>query len=365
MHAPWYGGGMHFMRVMIPLSLLLLTLGGIAFLSFGSGVHRIAIRSGGGIDFNLESQYWSARIRAAGAQQAYAEMATSVARLSLKSQHFEAHAFGEALFETKSNLSNSVCDLRFGQGCFHQYFGDYVHEYGLTDGLKTFSQSCAAIEKISDRRTCEHGIGHGLLGYTGYSEDGLGEALAICKEKVHSSNYTLGCAGGVFMEYDLRTLLLGDAEQNPRRKLTETTRYTPCLGLSAHESAACMFWQPEWWFLELRASESPADAISDMGSYCGALGSQQARQSCYRGLGYSLPLYSRDARTVEAWCASVSQLAADRLACWSYARPQVEGINTEEEAGLLCASLAVREQSTCVRGSDTSAELDTDIDPLK
>lgn len=356
---------MNRVRIAIPLVFLLVVVALLAMQREKSSVHVLAKRASGSIDFNAEVAFWSNRIRTTNPQEAYGEMASSVASLSLKNQHFEAHTFGEALFDTKTSPSSLACDLRFGQGCFHQYFGDYVHEFGLAQGLDTFAASCTSIEKISDRRTCEHGIGHGLLGYAGYTVDGLKQALTLCRERVHSTDYTLGCAGGVFMEYNLRTLLLGDAEENPRRVLTTESTYTPCLGLSDTDTASCMFWQPVWWFLELRTNASIDDAIRTMGAYCDRSDSAISKRACFRGLGYSLPLYSQDAATVERWCASVSANASDRLACWSYARPQVTPNEKNAEAQTLCAGVTGPDESACEKGAGTSAAFNGNIDPLR
>lgn len=160
------------------------------------------------IDFTAEAEYWKARIAAVGGVNAYRELSDSVNGMTVGNQHIAAHTFGEALYDVEGLAGFSVCDNDFSQGCFHQFFGSSVQAEGIDTSLRETKGLCAAQARIEDRRTCEHGLGHGILGYLGYDLKNLTGALSMCK-KLCQKKVALSAALGVHLWSTISALSSG------------------------------------------------------------------------------------------------------------------------------------------------------------
>ena len=295
------------------------------------------------VDFTAEATYWKTRILAVGGASAYHELSDSVSGMTISNQHLVAHTFGQALYEAEGLAGFPVCSTEFSQGCFHQFFGSSVQAEGIDKSLREARDLCAAQNHIQDKRTCEHGLGHGILGYFGYDLRNLNEALSVCKKSVPGEGLTLGCLGGVFMEYNIRALLQPNTSIRP---LSSDSLYQPCEALSGADKVSCVFWQPWWWHSELSRAMDETETFRKLGVYCRGY-SPSLTQACFEGIGYMAP--NREGYQVEKmvqFCSDTSNSGKERIWCWSYATTQITK-QVSEFDDLICKGLSGNDLSYC------------------
>lgn len=241
---------------------------------------------GGKIDINASKKLWTSRIAAVGPQSAYAELLQSAQSISVSEGHSFAHAFGAALFEALGTDALSVCDSQLFWGCFHAFVGEAVAQKGIAVAPE-LKKSCPA--GGSELTGCEHGLGHGILGYYGYGLRDLKAALGQCDslEPEHPRN---GCAEGVFMEYSIRELAASSSDIADPRVLSESNRYTPCTQVDAKYAGACGFELVPWWGAAQHRYRALGDIYAWMGAQCAAAPGAQLRQGCLQGLGFNAGL---------------------------------------------------------------------------
>lgn len=272
------------------------------------------------VDFTAEAEYWETRISSVGGTEAYREMADSVKGMTVADQHVVAHTFGKALYEVEGVGGFPVCDTEFSQGCFHQFFGSSIQAVGIEKSTREAKELCAAQNQIQDKRTCEHGLGHGILGYLGYDVRNLEDALLACKKAFPGRGLTLGCLGGAFMEYNIRALLQPDTSI---RALSAASVYEPCDVLSGADKMSCVFWQPWWWHTELSRKMDAESTFRELGTYCSTY-SPQIAQACFEGVGYMAPnREGYEPGKIARFCGATSNRGKERIWCWSYAITQI------------------------------------------
>lgn len=256
---------------------------------------------------------WQERINEVGGAAAFEELTSSIAGLAQGAQHEHAHVFGGALYLAEGVSGLAVCDERFDYGCFHEFLGRAITEQGIPI-VYELNESC--IETLGeDAHFCHHGLGHGVQAHFGYRDSDLDKALEAC-DGLRENDPIGGCNGGVFMEYNLRTML--GSEGTVR---TSETPFAPCDRLESKYLQACYFWQPQWWL------NSVAKQISDSEkqfAYVGSLCTDMAQQNrdlekqCFRGIGNILRVW--DGGRLTQMCDVVSADEQLREACWKTAR---------------------------------------------
>ncbi len=291
------------------------------------------------IDSAAGTTYWEKRISVVGGASAYKELAQSVENLTPVKQHIAAHRFGGALYQVEGVRGLGVCGNEFGQGCLHQFFGSAIQDNGLAEGTAKFAIMCANQEKVTDRQTCEHGLGHGVLGFLGYSVDDLVATLLVCEKDVNGTDFTLGCSGGAFMEYNLRELLKTDDVASPPRTLATSTIDTPCDQIPHKYQASCIFWQPVWWYISLSKSKDLTKDFLEVAHICKSLSPASLARVCFEGIGYEASRVAPDASATAEICANVSMVANDRISCWSFGTVQFPKDEWTAAAHLVCKGL--------------------------
>lgn len=270
--------------------------------------------SAGVFDFDAAVQLFADEITRYGGAGAYKTLATSVRDLTPSQQHTLAHAFGRALYMEEGTTSLSVCDAQFSYGCFHEFLGQAIAQEGLAV-VKELNQQC--VDTLGPNAlSCQHGIGHGVEAYVGYTEDDLKKALTICGGLPF--NDPIGsCYGGVFMEYNLETMRnIGEI-----RAVEDNKLQAPCPELDSIYKPACYFWQPQWWAQALRPSAQ--NIITSLYVHIGLLCQRtpdEYRRYCFEGTGTNVPADADfDPETAKALCETVSPGPLDQLYCKSYA----------------------------------------------
>lgn len=333
------------------------------------GIYAVTMR-GDAQAFNPASpwkeqvSYWNDRIERKGGADAYAEFAKVAESLTYDDRHAKSHAFGSALFSVEGSSGISVCDARFSFGCFHQFLGDAISALGL-ESIPNLNDACFDALSTSPL-SCQHGIGHGALAAIGYDDESLQKALDIC-ESLPGADPIGGCYGGVFMEYNVRTML---AEAATTREYKDNP-YAPCDALAGVFVPACIYWQPQWWMQGPLQGHDMEESFKEMGSYCRSfvtlhkglplgkepLGKELSR-SCFEGLGNVVAQASNfSPEKARAFCDAAGSNSRERLFCRSIGANHF-GIDANAEAAAeVCSGLTETEQEYCLAYASNKANV--------
>ncbi|MBI4093704.1 hypothetical protein HY417_01965 [Candidatus Kaiserbacteria bacterium] len=301
---------------------------------------------------------WGERIRAVGGSAAYQEFALFVASSSRNQQHKVAHEFGAALYHVLGEEGLAVCDSRFSFGCFHEFLGRAIAEKGFA-AVPRLNEGCR--EAMSTNvLACQHGIGHGVLASAGYERVDLLKALAICKDLPYSDTIG-GCYGGVFMEYNVRTML--GEEAAPRED--EGGAHEPCASLAPDFRYACYYWQPQWWKQGFLEGQELGNTYARMGSFCLEVKEQNDRRACFEGIG-NITAQASDFRGAESatLCDAVSSLVQHQTLCRSIAANHLGLDASAAEAEKACQGLFGDYREYCLQYASNRANLAEKIELL-
>jgi hypothetical protein len=122
--------------------------------------------------------------------------------------------------------------------------------------------------------SCEHGIGHGVLEYFGH--ENLVRALEGCRKI--AKNPQSGCYKGVFMEYNVPSVLEG-GKNNRIRYFDESNPFDPCYLLENEFRYACYFQLPQWWEKVMN------EDYGRIGVLCNEVSDAELKDACYKGVG--------------------------------------------------------------------------------
>lgn len=287
--------------------------------------------------------YLQEEIRRDGGVQTYDALADNIQDLDFGAQHVWAHAFGAALYAIEGIDGIGVCDDRFVFGCFHQFLGDAIHERGI-ESIASLNDKCFGI-LVTTPLSCQHGIGHGVLSYEGYDDVALMRALKVC-ETLRGNDAIGGCYGGVFMEYNIRTMLLDKAE--PRAYTGNP--FVPCDALNDPFIRPCIYWQPQWWTQTVVRTTPPQDAFRTMGEYCRAFSSDVAlRRTCIEGIGNVVIREANyDADMVRELCDAAGETVAEKVRCRSVGANHFGLQDDMKQALQVCDDLSGNERVYCL-----------------
>lgn len=219
---------------------------------------------------------WSSKIDSLGADKTYAEFKNKYLQSDVGAQHQMAHLFGNLLYQKLGTSGISVCDPTFNYGCYHGFFSAAVGSEGL-----------GVIEKLKEKcdEGCQHGIGHGIVVYLGYDQSKLNDALNVC-DKSNLIDTKLGCKGGVFMEYNMRTMLA----INKIREFDIKFPYGPCQQVGIKSQSACFYWLSQWWNNSLQNGNEIT--IRTEGTMCTSLPQGKNKDECFLGIGGAIQQFA-------------------------------------------------------------------------
>jgi len=338
-------------RQTIAIGAILIAIAGIAYVS-GRDNGTTAPPLGIG-----NEAAWTRYIAEVGPDTAYARFSELIAGESVPQQHSHAHFFGAALFDAVGVSGLPTCDSRYSFGCFHEFLGHAIRDLGL-DVVEELNRGCH--EALPHTfLSCQHGIGHGVYAHFGYDDEAsLFKALEVCAA-LPDADVIGGCYGGVFMEYNLRTMW-GESAQN--REPTDDIQY-PCSVVEERFVPACVYWQPQWWTSVVRGKTSAPDSeevMRQLGGYCVA---SRNRKDCYEGIGNIILSESRDRSgqpsemLARSLCAAAARSKADELRCLSVAANHF-GIDVSKEAALaVCSELSGDSHAYCAQHADNTANI--------
>ncbi|MSU74073.1 hypothetical protein EXS56_02955 [Candidatus Kaiserbacteria bacterium] len=276
------------------------------------------------LDFQEEKDYWYAQIVRVGGDDAYREMIQKGRGMSASQSHVMAHSFGEALFQTEGVEGFSLCGIQFLYGCYHQFIGNAIAALGLPV-VERFRVACAS-KSLLGVFPCLHGLGHGILGYLGYSLDDLKKALTMCKAS-NLGEERSGCIDGVFMEYNIHGLTAYKSGTIEPRKFSVENTYNPCFDVDVEYRAQCVYQLPDWWLAAIPGPGDIGGRFAQAGIYCSHMQDKTLIQTCFEGVGHiAPPLSNLNPDVAAALCAAAA--APDyRTSCLSSAalRFKLEG----------------------------------------
>lgn len=284
-------------------------------------------------------EYWTEALARKDAQAVYKTFVNKNALLPASEQHLGAHIFGELLYNTKGIEGFTICNSEFGFGCYHGFFGRAISEQG-EDVITALDAKC--ITAYGPLGTgCQHGIGHGILEYTGYQN--LQAALALCDKTTRVSSL-LGCVSGVFMEYHTPLAGVGNGLVPSNRPYDPSKPLDPCDRVGARYQSSCYFELGAW-----RASGQTSPV--EVRATCNAV-PDPYKKYCGLGVGYAIGFREQyDTGAALAACAAI--FGDDALSChagvaWTmYATPEQR--SKVQEA---CAYPKESEERACITLAD-------------
>lgn len=290
--------------------------------------------------FLEQKEKWRKHFSTQSAQSAYEQIITEITNQK-SSEHEHTHILGELLYEEYHMEGLGECDGSFGFGCYHGFFNAAIYAEGI-EILPELDAACKKKYGLVDTR-CQHGLGHGLLVYTGY--ENLTDALMWCT--TISTQPTGSCTGGVFMEYNFHTMEmpLGDYY----RPMEDEDPHAPCMSLPEQFRASCYQEQPLWW-----AKHFDND-YKKMGMLCAELPAHTPHSdSCFMGVGNAISEKSLYEYTeVISQCGTMPEEYAQAL-CREGASWQFIGREGEDRDAyiLLCESLDQQRRDACMNMLD-------------
>lgn len=263
-----------------------------------------------------EKLHWKERIEQIGARAAYEELVRATESLSPTDQHVPAHLFGSALFETKGIEGMAVCDSRLLYGCFHEFFSQAIVTHGLSI-VPELEARCPVSPSIDAPISCQHGIGHGLVAYFGYTAEDLESAVSECDAL--TSDPWHACLQGAFMEYQLR--FFASADGSDARVVPDNNPYDPCTLYDGIYAERCVGLLPVWWRAALFEHAPTTESFTNAGELCRALPEtlHDNRDACFRGIGFMAVTSFMNRSVVAESCAAAASPGEDREACMTYA----------------------------------------------
>jgi len=297
-----------------------------------------------------DQAYWAARIDTLGAENAYELFKETFKNESPNTQHLMAHIFGGTLYQMLGRSGLSVCDSSFSFGCYHEFLGQAIHAESLRVAYD-LNKEC--IDSLgSAALSCQHGIGHGIQTYLGYEPEDLLAAVNYCHNLPYNDPIG-GCYGGIFMEYNMRTML--SLDNVPVRKRADDNLHDPCDALPDYALPACYYWQPQWWDAVIDG-DTAEQRFEAMGVLCAGLEGEELQRECFEGVGNIAGESAGyvPSRTI-VLCKKASDSDQHELYCRSDAANSYSVIPSErEKAVAVCDGLEGDYREYCLRYSNNT-----------
>jgi hypothetical protein len=146
--------------------------------------------------------------------------------------HQPAHAVGRQSYEVYGDKVFTLCSAECHSGCYHGAAEAYFREHGADNLEKDLNVICSSSLNAFFSHQCLHGVGHGLMAWSGYD---IFKALKSCDLL---SSQKDSCLTGVFME----NIVGGLAVAHKTKYLNEDPQY-PCSIMPDQYKSSCYFLQ--------------------------------------------------------------------------------------------------------------------------
>ena len=302
------------------------------------------------------SQQLRCRIQAIGAEAANEELYELAKDYERELLHDFGHEFGAALYAEEGLDGFAVCDQRYYGGCAHDFLGNIIAAKGI-DGVKELWSHCS--DNYPDPSSCHHGVGHGLSAYYGYHDiSALEDAVKVC-DSFEDNDDILGCNGGAYMEYSLRTML----PDEPVLEIDEDNLYAHCAELDEKFHNGCYHWLPQLWWIGLDAKypDMPkVELLQYMADVCETL-EGSASMTCLAGVGKLAPAGSNfDPLTAAQMCRMIPNVDSSFI-CQAWAANTFHG-TLMDNAELACEGLTGERMDYCLHYASPEADMRTMLD---
>jgi hypothetical protein len=241
--------------------------------------------------------------------------------------HDLAHVVGRISYQQDRMAGLSLCDESFAFGCYHGFMEELIHGEGET-GITQARKSCEALQPEGRRISCVHGIGHGIMGYTGDPAAGVSR----CSEFAPADQEF--CQDGVFMEYY--------AGMSPAAQPAAGQRWDFCSTMSENSQVQCVR------NVILSAVGKSQEDPKQIGSDCFRLSRTDLKDTCVHSLGLAVAMHNMaEPQAVVTFCGSFPE--AERVRCVTAgAREHAFQSRTVETAQGICQKLAEPGQNSCL-----------------
>ena len=251
--------------------------------------------------------------------------------------HLLGHVVGEVLYKQKGIDAIKVCTDDFRNACSHTVVVGLLLDHGenvLSDIAKVCREAPGGRMAYS---ICYHGLGHGVLAFTGYD---LPKAVELCKKtnpKTSGSEFP-ECVGGAIMEidsgggHDRQTWL-----KQSKKYLKAEDPLFPCMSnfMPKEAQKLCLIYlSPHLFKIAGNIRGTPSDIqIEKAFFYCEKLpdSNREGRDACFGGFGKEFVVLAkaRDIRNISnmtdeeltqvyTWC-SLATNEEGRRSCIRYA----------------------------------------------
>lgn len=149
--------------------------------------------------------------------------------------HDSAHKAGRFSYEIYKEDSFKECGAECHSGCYHGATEAYFKEHGTANLEQNLHTLCSFELNPFFSHQCLHGIGHGLMAWTGYE---LFEALRDCELLIGGQQ---SCFTGVFMENIVGGLT--DIKSDHYTKYLNDDPHYPCTEVSEKYKSSCYLLQ--------------------------------------------------------------------------------------------------------------------------
>ena len=212
--------------------------------------------------------------------------------------HLLNHTTGNWLYENLGPEGLAQCKDYFLGSCYHGVILNTISEHGL-DGVEALMESCYT-KGDATAAACAHGIGHGLLSWTGYAL--LPQAATHCERfgDRDARFPTFNCYDGVFME---NVWGVHSGEPSPDRWVKDTDPLFPCNDprIKDEWSAGCYSNQASILFPLFEGD------VTKAGEVCERIEDEKHRAICFDGIARQIhPIIQEDPRGVFALCGELT-----------------------------------------------------------
>lgn len=281
--------------------------------------------------------------------------------------HLLGHVVGDMLYQQKGIDAIKLCTPDFRNACSHTVVIGILLEHG-EGSLPQVAETCKQAPGGKGAYTmCFHGLGHGVLAYTGYD---LERAVEMCRavgtEEYQDREY-VECVGGTIME------MIGGVHDRTAWEAQVGTYFSdseplyPCTAafMPREVQPICLIHLTPHLF-EAAGGDlgrlSP-DVFAPAMRLCDALpeGDELLRAACYGGFGKEFVVIAQGKdvrsigetpepalRTVREWCANAGD-ARGTMVCDSYALSSLfwGGENNPDASFAYCAIAEGAAQAAC------------------
>ncbi len=281
--------------------------------------------------------------------------------------HLLAHVVGEMLYKQKGIAAIAICTDDFRNACSHTVVIGILLEHG-EGSLPEIAETCKkAPGGKGAYNLCFHGLGHGVLAYTGYDFE---KSIEMCKKvgtKEHNDREYIECVGGSSMEMMAGVHDRQAWEAQKGKYFKEDDPLAPCDAsfMPREAQPICYIHLTPHLFQAVGAdlrNPTPKN-FKDAFAYCNALSEDDdlLRNACYGGFGKEFIVIARgkDVRDIGAsrtdelqktvdWCALANDTLGEK-ACQSSALASLfwGGENTPDASFGFCALTTGEFQTAC------------------